>query len=69
MVEDIEKQCIIEYCYRATDGEFWIDVWVDRELYAILGPFATATERQRAHDDLMATMRSQGARDLPVFRQ
>lgn len=69
MADDLAHQAIIEYIFRDSDGWFFVDVVVDREPYAILGPFVSAAVRQRAHDDLLETMRSFGARDLPVFRQ
>lgn len=61
---------VIEYFFReATNGEFWIDIHADRKPYTQLGPFDTAAERQRAHDDLMAAMRAGGAIDLPNEEQ
>lgn len=60
---------VVEYLHRETDGEFWIDLRVDREVSSALGPFATAAERQRAHDDMLNMMRSFGAKDLSRFVQ
>lgn len=60
---------VVEYFYRESDSEFWIDVRVDRAARDSLGPFRTATERQRAYDDLMTMMRSTGAVDLPAQAQ
>jgi hypothetical protein len=46
------------------NGEFWIDVSVDRKPHDRLGPFATETECRRAYDDLLGMMRSVGATDV-----
>ncbi len=56
---------IVEYHFRDSGDEFWIDVEVDGYPYMQCGPFDTATERQRMFDDLMAMTRSLGAKDLP----
>src|SRR5262245_513542 len=60
---------VVEYIFRymvGDDGTFWIDVLVNREPYAHVGPFDTAAERQRAHDDMLEDMlRSMGAKDVP----
>ncbi len=65
-----KTEVIAEFLFRdALDGEFWIDVRMNRLPYAQIGPFATATERQRAHDDLMNMTRSLGAKDLPTHPQ
>lgn len=61
-----DDEVILEYIYRETDGEFWLDLNVNRQPYAQVGPFDTPQERQRAHDDLLATLRSTGAADLPL---
>lgn len=60
---------IIEYRFRNQDGEFWIDCLIDRVQIKVIGPFETASERQRAHDDLLSMTRSLGAKDLPLEAQ
>jgi hypothetical protein len=62
-------EAVIEYVHRETNGEYWLDIRANREPWAQLGPFDTATERQRAHDDLLNMMRSCGAKDLPILPQ
>jgi hypothetical protein len=62
-------EAVVEYLHRETDGEYWIDVNVNRAPYAQIGPFETTTERKRAHDDMLNMLRSAGAKDLPVHHQ
>jgi hypothetical protein len=65
-----KHEVVAEYAfYDDPDGSLWITVKADRQWREPLGPFDTATERQRAFDDLMAMMRSVGAKDLPSFPQ
>lgn len=58
------KAAIIEYLHAERDGAFWLDIEVNSQPYTQLGPFGSESERQRAHDDLLNMMRSQGARDV-----
>lgn len=51
--------------YDDSDGTYSISIKVNGQWVAPLGPFDTATERQRVFDDMMAMMRSTGAIDLP----
>lgn len=60
---------VIEYVHRQEGVQFWLDIVADRDPWQTLGPFDSAEERQRVHDDLMAMMRSAGARDLPLQPQ
>lgn len=60
---------IVEYMHRNEDGRYWLDIVADRTTTQTLGPFTTESDRQRAHDDLMAMMRSVGAKDLPNYTQ
>lgn len=46
-----------------TDGTFSIEIAVNGQPYDRIDNFATAGERDRALDDLLAMMRSVGARD------
>ena len=56
--------CVAEYVFRDMhNGEFWLDVVVDRKPHGSVGPFKSETERQRAHDDLTSMLRSMGAVD------
>lgn len=65
-----KTEVVAEYLFRdMTSGEFWIDIRVNRQPYGSIGPFDTATERQRAHDDLMDMTRSMGAKDVPSLPQ
>lgn len=65
-----KTEVIAEYVFRDThDGEFWIDVRVNGQPYMQIGPFDTAAERQRAHDDLLNMTRQLGATDLPTLPQ
>lgn len=60
-----KTEIVAEYIHRdMKNGEFWLDIRVNREGYANIGPFATAAERQRAMDDLLTMMRAGGARDV-----
>lgn len=59
-------EVLAEYIFRdMRNGEFWIDINVDRQYYCSLGPFDTEAERERVHADLMRMTRSLGAKDLP----
>lgn len=61
-----KTEVVAEYVFRdMKDGEFWIDVRVNRQPYMQIGPFDTEGERQRAHDDLINMARSLGAKDIP----
>lgn len=61
---------LVEYLFvDNVNGDFWIDIRVDRKTYTQIGPFETEAERQRAHDDLLEMTRSQGAQDLPNMPQ
>jgi hypothetical protein len=65
-----KTEVMAEYIFRDTrDGEFWIDVKVNRIPYQSVGPFDTASERQRAHDDLLQMVRSLGGKDVPALPQ
>lgn len=65
-----KTQVMVEYIFRdMRDGEFWIDVKIDRQPYCSLGPFTTEGERQKAHEDLLSTTRKLGAKDVPVLPQ
>lgn len=58
---------IAEYIFRDLDnGEFWIDLTLDRKPHGSLGPFDTPEARQRALDDLLDMTRALGAKDLPL---
>lgn len=60
-----KTEVMVEYIFRDTrDGEFWIDIHVNRQPCQELGPFETKTERQRAHDDLLQMVRSLGGKDV-----
>lgn len=60
-----KTEVMAEYIFRdMRNGEFWIDVRIDRQPYCSLGPYDTAGERQRVHDDLLAMTRSLGAKDV-----
>lgn len=62
-------EAVIEYLHRDDGSQFWLDIRANREDWASLGPFDTAAERQRAHDDMLNMMRSAGAKDLPLRTQ
>lgn len=62
-------EAVIEYVHREVDGKFWIMIRADRIECNSIGPFDTAAERQRAHDDLIKMMCSLGAKDLPRHPQ
>lgn len=62
-------EAVAEYIFRNTvEGQFWLDIKLNGTMWQQL-QFETATERQRAHDDLMQMMRSLGAKDLPLLPQ
>jgi hypothetical protein len=58
------QQVMIGYSFRDAEDGFWLDIDVDRQPYT-QQHFDTASERQRAYDDLLGMMRSMGAADLP----
>ena len=63
-------EVVVEHIHRTdADGELWLDIHLNRQPYCELGPFGTASERQRAHDDMLKSMRSHGATDLPLLPQ
>lgn len=65
-----KTEVVAEYVFRdMKDGELWLDVRVNRQPYMQIGPFDTAAEWQRAHDDLLNMTRSLGAKDLPLHQQ
>ncbi len=65
-----KTEVVAEYVFRdMANGDFWIDIRVNRQPYGSIGPFDTETERQRAHDDLLNMTRSLGAKDLPALSQ
>lgn len=71
MTVEIDKlKTLIEYIGRnVSEGEFWIDTYVDRTLHSQLGPFASRAEREAALVDLQSMMRELGAVDLPTLPQ
>lgn len=70
MGEQSRTEAVVEYVFRdMSSGALWLDIVVNREPYVQIGPFDTETERQRAHDDLLKTMRSMGAKDVPLLPQ
>ena len=54
---------MVEYRTSDLDGEFFLDIFVDRSFYNRL-VFQSAIERQRAYEDLVSMMRESGAIDL-----
>lgn len=58
-------QVMVEHIKREEDGQFWVDVYVDRTLYDTIGPFDTEAECDRAHTDLLQMLRQSGAIDVP----
>lgn len=63
-----KTEVVAEYIFRdIRDGEFWIDIKINREPYCSLGPFDTENERQKVHDDFLVMMRQ--AKDLPARSQ
>ena len=62
-------EAVIEYVHRKDDAGYWLGLRIDRIEERQIGPFSTAEERQRAHDDLLAMMRQLGAKDLPIHTQ
>lgn len=62
----MKNEVVAQYSfYDDPDGTYSISIKVNGQWQAPLGPFDTASERQRAFDDMMAMMRSTGAIDLP----
>jgi hypothetical protein len=59
-----ERKAMIGYTFRDEGGKFWIDIEADRSHVTSID-FDTASERDRAYDDLLAMMRSMGAQDMP----
>jgi hypothetical protein len=59
----------VEYIQRDTrDGEYWLDITVSGQPYHQL-QFASATERQRAVDDMLEMVRQHGGIDCPKAAQ
>lgn len=60
-------QAIVEYYHcTAKNGDLWLEIAVNGHRGQMIGPFDTATERQRVHDDMLEMMRSVGAKDMPL---
>lgn len=55
---------MIEYFPFEKAGEYFIEIRVNREFWADLGPFETRKECLRASEDLMSMMLDFGAADL-----
>lgn len=65
-----KTEVVAEYILRdMRDGEFWIDIRMNRTPHGSVGPFASDAERQRALDDLLSMTRSLGAVDVPALPQ
>ena len=65
-----KTEVMAEYIFRdMRNGEFWIDVRIDRQPYCSLGPYDTKSERQKVHDDLLTMTRQLGAKDVPGMAQ
>lgn len=65
-----KNEVVAQYSfYDASDGTFSISIKVNGQWATPLGPFDTATERQRVFDDMMEMMRSVGAVDIPPLPQ
>jgi hypothetical protein len=65
-----KNEVVAQYIFHDDpDGTYFISIKVNGQWVEPLGPFQTATERQRAFDDMMAMMRSTGAIDLPRLPQ
>jgi hypothetical protein len=62
-------EAMIEYIHREADGQYWLDIQCNGILWEQFGPFETTAERQRAHDDMLNTMRHFGAKDVPLLPQ
>jgi hypothetical protein len=62
-----DGKVMVEQIKRDDADGFWIIVYVDRRLHDNL-LFDTAEERDRAHEDVLAMMRSVGAQDMPSGR-
>lgn len=61
-------EAVVEYVHRQEADEFVLDIKANGELWHQMR-FMTATERQRAQDDMLGMMRALGAKDLPSYRQ
>lgn len=59
------KGVMVESFALERDGEFWIDLFVDRKAWKSIGPFATKAACSHAHQDFLAGLRQNGAVDLP----
>jgi hypothetical protein len=57
---------MVDYKKREADGDLWLDVYVNQQLFSTLGPFATVSEYNLAHADLLSMARSYGAIDVPL---
>lgn len=53
----------------AENGELWLDVIADGQLFDSVGPFGSQAERKACLEDLMEMMRSTGAFDMPPWPQ
>lgn len=62
------KALVEYYLADGNDGQFYINIDVDKKPYHQIG-FDTPGERQRALDDLLNMQRSSGAIDLPTKEQ
>ena len=58
-----ELKALVEYYQHDKDGKFYLTVHVDKKPHDQI-EFDSATERQRALDDLLDMQRSHGAQDV-----
>lgn len=58
------QEVLVEYHYRYSNFEYWLDIMVDRIVYAEVGPFDTPNERTKAKTIMENILRKKGARDV-----
>lgn len=61
---NLTASAVIEYRHIDVGDSFYLALFADGVMVRRI-PFASADERQRAHDDMLSMMRASGAVDIP----
>lgn len=69
MSDDGSKKHMAEYVIgESEEGEFFIRVFLDRQVYDTIGPFDTEAQANEVLEELLQMMRETGAKDMPVMQ-
>lgn len=69
MSDNGSKKHMAEYVIgESEEGEFFIRVFLDRQVYDTIGPFDTEAQANEVLEELLQMMRETGAKDMPVMQ-